>query len=183
MFSVARFSVAPALLEDLDLYVRLAQEAQAFLRGRGLAQWVPPAHAPYRRVLVAGVAAGDVFKVNCGAETVAFFRWSAEGPEWWEPYPAAASYVSGIVVARDKKGSGVGRLVLDWCAARAQALNHDRLRLDCHAGNDWLCSYYAALGFQEVARVETHPGYVCVLREKVFAPPANDAQHPTPHDA
>lgn len=170
MFSVAMLSVEPALLEDLDLYVRLAQEAQAFLRGRGLAQWVPPAHAPYRNVLVAGIAAGEVYKVGCGGEMVAFFRCGAVGSEWWGPYPAAASYVSGIVVARDKKGCGVGRFVLDWCAARAQALAHDRLRLDCHAGNSWLCSYYAALGFHEVARVETHPGYICVLREKIFAP-------------
>lgn len=169
MFAVARFSVAPALLADLDLYVRLAQEAQAFLRGRGLAQWVPPAHAPYREVLVAGVAAGELYKLSCGAETVAFFRWSAVGPEWWEPSPAAASYVAGIVVARDNKGCGVGRFVLEWCEEKARALNHDRLRLDCHADNDWLCAYYAGLGFQEVARVETHPGYVCVLREKIFA--------------
>ena len=169
MFSVAPFSVAPALLDDLDRYVSLAQEAQAFLRGRGLAQWVPPAHASYRHVLVDRVAAGELHKVVCADQAVAFFRLSAEGPEWWAPYPAPASYVSGIVVARDKKGFGIGRFVLDWCAARAQALAHDRLRLDCHAGNDWLCSYYAALGFHEVARVETHPEYVCVLREKVFA--------------
>lgn len=169
MFSVAMFSVAPALLDDLDRYVSLAQEAQAFLRGRGLAQWVPPAHASYRRVLVDRVAAGELHKFVCADQTVAFFRLSAEGPEWWAPYPAPASYVAGIVVAREKKGCGVGRLVLQWCEERARALNHDRLRLDCHAGNDWLCSYYATLGFQEVARVEPHPGYVCVLREKVIA--------------
>jgi GNAT superfamily N-acetyltransferase len=166
---VATSSVAVALLDDLDLYVYLAQEAQAFLRARGLAQWVPSAHAAYRKVLVARVLGGDVHKVVCAGQTIAFFCLSGEMPEWWAPYPAPASYVSGIVVARKNRGGGVGQLVLKWCEGRAQLLNHDRLRLDCHAGNSWLCSYYAALGFQEVTRVEQHPGYVGVLQEKIIA--------------
>ena len=49
----------------------------------------------------------------------------------------------------------------DWSATArpVQAESAGRVRLDCHAGNPWLCRYYEAHGFALRGRIEPHPGY------------------------
>jgi hypothetical protein len=44
------------------------------------------------------------------------------------------------------------------------------VRLDCHAGNAWLCRYYEAHGFELRGRVEQHPGYEGCLYQREVAP-------------
>jgi GNAT superfamily N-acetyltransferase len=101
-----------------------------------------------------------------GKDAIAFFDFSFEPGEWWSGRTAMAGYISGIVVARESRGSGVGSVILGWAEARVRDRGARNLRLDCHAGNGWLCEYCQSNGFAEVARVKQHPGYVGVLYQK-----------------
>ena len=157
-------NVDVATLLDIDAYVALATEAQEFLRSKNLAQWVPAAHPAHLPELRKKIANAALHKVTIADEGVAFFDLSFASPWWRDGRPAA--YVSGIVVSRSHRGHALGRFILDWCCASAAAAKVRVLRLDCHAGNQWLCAYYRDYGFEEVARVEQHPGYVGVLFER-----------------
>jgi len=153
---------------DIPRYVELAQEAQAFLRSKGLAQWVPAAHSGFLPNLIAKVEKGALRKVSRGANAIAFFDFTFEPSEWWLGREASAGYISGIVVARANRGSRVGSFILEWAEARVREQGACYLRLDCHAGNDWLCQYYRSKGFAEVARMEQYPGYFGALYQKLL---------------
>jgi GNAT superfamily N-acetyltransferase len=155
---------------DVPRYVELAQAAQAFLRSKGLAQWVPAAHPAFLPNLTAKAERRSLRKVSQGKDAIAFFDFSFEPSEWWSGRTAMAGYISGIVVARANRGLGVGSFILEWVEARVCDREARYLRLDCHAGNDWLCEYYRSKGFAEVALVEQHPGYLGALYQKLLWP-------------
>jgi ribosomal protein S18 acetylase RimI-like enzyme len=161
--------VAFAALEDLEAYARLAGDAQSFLASKGLAQWVPAAHAAFMPELCAKAEARTLRKVMMGEEVAAFFDFSLSGGQWWNDERAAA-YLSGIVVARLHSHQGVGDFILEWCSSTAVQGGAEALRLDCHAGNAWLCEYYRSRGFRKICTIEQHPGYFGVLFEKDLRP-------------
>jgi GNAT superfamily N-acetyltransferase len=155
--------VAVATSNDIAAYVAFAREAQAFLESKNLAQWVPAAHASFAPELDAMIAAETLHKVTIAGDPVAFFDLSLSS-RWWRD-DASAAYVSGIVVARAHRGLALGPFILDWCRSTAIAAGAEVLRLDCHAGNGWLCAYYHDYGFEEVHRIQQHPGYAGILFE------------------
>jgi phenylacetate-CoA ligase len=152
-------------ISDIDTYVRLAADAQQFLRSRGLGQWVPAAHASYRDQLERQFAAGVVFKVVIDHSPVAFFVVTDQPSPWWAADGRRALYLSGIVVSRAMRGRSIGRQVIAWVKDRAIRLDVAAVRLDCHAENRWLCSYYEQAEFQEVGRVRQYGDYVGCLYE------------------
>jgi len=158
--------VETASRTDIPRYAELAQAAQAFLRSKGLAQWVPAAHPAFLPNLAAKVERLSLCKVSRGKDAIAFFDFSFEPGEWWSGRVGMAGYLSGIVVARASRGLGIGSFILEFAEAKARGRGAQYLRLDCHAGNNWLCEYYRAHGFAEVARVEQHPGYFGALYQK-----------------
>jgi len=132
-----------ASASDIAVYVELAEAAQAFLRSKGLSQWVPAAHPAFLPDLVAKVERGSLSKVCDGRDAIAFFDFSFEPRSWdWLCHPQVSS-------------------------ANAREAGAEFLRLDCHAENDWLCEYYRSQGFTEVASLEQHPGYYGVLWQKL----------------
>ncbi len=164
------FSVATATLIDVAQYVSFAAAAQVKLRERGLAQWVPAAHARYAETLRDNIEMGIIKRVETSTRDVAaFFAIATTPSEWWQETTHAAAYVSGIVVSPHHKNCGVGEFVLSWVDAYAIEQCAARVRLDCHADNRWLCRYYERAGFSELARIEQHPGYVGALFEKRLA--------------
>lgn len=156
---------------DIPRYVELAQAAQAFLRSKGLTQWVPAAHPAFLPNLTAKTEKRSLRKVSKGKDAIAFFDFSFEPTEWWSGHAAIAGYISGIVVAPANRGFGVGSFILEWAEARVRDRGARYLRLDCHAENNWLCEYYRSKGFDEVARVEQHPGYLGALYQKLLTEP------------
>jgi GNAT superfamily N-acetyltransferase len=64
-----------------------------------------------------------------------------------------------MVVGQQARGQGVGGNIIRWSAAEARRRGCTLVRLDCHAGNPWLCRYYEAHGFVLRGRIEQHPGY------------------------
>lgn len=162
-------TVETATQTDIPKYVELAQDAQAFIRSKGLAQWVPAAHMPFLPKLTAKVERLSLHKVSDGNDAIAFFDFSFDPSEWWSRRAGSAGYISGIVVARASRGLGVGASILGYAEAKVRDEGAQYLRLDCHAENSWLCEYYRLRGFNEVARVEQHPGYFGALYQKLVS--------------
>ena len=162
-------TIETASQADIPKYVELAQAAQIFVRSKGLAQWVPAAHPAFLPNLEAKVERRSLRKVSHGKDAIAFFDFSFEPSEWWSGRAGMAGYISGIVVARESRGLGIGRFILECAEAKVRDRRAQYLRLDCHAGNDWLCGYYRSNGFAEVARVEQHPGYFGALYQKLVS--------------
>jgi GNAT superfamily N-acetyltransferase len=152
---------------DIPKYVELAQAAQVFIHSKGLAQWVPAAHAAFLPRIAAKVDKCSLHKVSDGNDAIAFFDFSFDPSEWWSRRAGMAGYISGIVVARTSRGRGVGSFILEWAEAKVRDGRAHYLRLDCHAENSWLCEYYRSKGFTEVERVEQHPGYIGALFQKI----------------
>src|SRR6478609_8315337 len=111
--------VQSARASDIARNVELAQAAQAFLRSKGLSQWVPAAHRAFLPDVVAKVERGSLYKVCDGRDAIAFFDFSFEPSEWWSGRPGPAGYISGIVVARSSRGLGIGSFILKYSSAKA----------------------------------------------------------------
>jgi GNAT superfamily N-acetyltransferase len=146
--------VRPATLDDLDAYQSAA---------RVLAQYVPAAHAEYAAGLRERVANATLFAVSGVTGALAWFSLDAAASRWWAADGAAALYLAGIVVSRAARGQGLGHEIVRWSAAEARRRSQTLLRLDCHAGNRWLCRYYESQGFALQGKVEQHPGYLGCL--------------------
>ena len=161
--------------EDIATYTALGRVAQEWLRSRGLGQYVPAAHDEYAAAIRARVAAGTLYAVQDGGETVGFFSLDPSPSPWWPADGVPAVYLAGMVVAPSARGRGVGGFIIRWSAAEAGRRGCRCVRLDCHAGNPWLCAYYEAHGFALRGRVEQHPGYEGCLYQRGVAPPAEAA--------
>jgi GNAT superfamily N-acetyltransferase len=163
-------------MEDVVAYTALARAAQAWLRGRGLGQYVPAAHEEYGDVIRSRVASGTLYAVRDGDDAVGFFSLDVSRSQWWPVDGTPALYLAGMVVARSARGRGVGGLIIKWCIAEAAHLGCQYVRLDCHASNPWLCRYYEAHGFVSCGRVEQNPGYEGCLYQRNVAPLASPLQ-------
>jgi GNAT superfamily N-acetyltransferase len=152
--------IEPARADDVAVYVGFAEAAQAMLRARGLTQWVPAAHADYRRAVEAQQAGGSLHGVYDDSGPLAFFVVTDTPSPWWPHDGVHALYLSGIVVSHAARGRALGHAIVAWTMARAEAV-----RLDCHHGNSWLRTYYENLGFVLRGIVEQHPGYDGCLYE------------------
>lgn len=157
---------------DLAVYVAQARRAQARLMAKGLAQYVPAAHPEYDAYLRARVADGTLLAVWDAGRPVAFFVLESARSRWWPADDIAALYLAGMVVAPELSGRGLGAAIVEWCAAEAGRRHKGALRIDCHAGNPWLCAWYEARGFALRGRVEQQPGYDGCLYERMLAAPA-----------
>lgn len=150
----------------MPLYTDWGKAAQAWLKSRGLEQYVPAAHEQNRAAIHAQVAAGTLHAVWSDETPVAFFNLTEAGSVWWPADPSSALYLSGILVSPHAWGQGIGRSLLAWCADEAVRHGCHLLRLDCHAGNPWLCRYYEVQGFTLRGRIEQHSGYEGHLYER-----------------
>jgi GNAT superfamily N-acetyltransferase len=151
--------VRRAVIEDVGTYADFGRAAQAWLRTRGLEQYVPAAHEEYADAIPARAEAGTLYAVWDGGAAVAFFSLDPAPSPWWPADGEPALYLAGMVVSRRARGRGVGGHIIRWCAVEARRRGCRLVRLDCHAGNPWLCRYYESHGFVLRGRIEQHPGY------------------------
>lgn len=158
-------TIEPARADDVETYAALGRDAQEWLRARGSGQYVPVAHDEYAAAIRARVEGGTLFAVRDGGAAVAFFTFDPKPSPWW-PDDTPAMYLGGMVVAHTARGHGVGDAIIRWCVEESARRGRRFVRLDCYAGNPWLCAYYEARGFVPRGRVEQHPGYEGCLYER-----------------
>jgi GNAT superfamily N-acetyltransferase len=109
--------------------------------------------------------------VELAGEAAGFFSLERAPSPWWPPDDVPALYLAGMVVGPKFLGWGIGDAILTWCTQQALERGFHAIRLDCHAGNPWLCGYYEAHGFELRRRIEQHPGYEgCLYEARVVNP-------------
>jgi aryl-alcohol dehydrogenase-like predicted oxidoreductase/GNAT superfamily N-acetyltransferase len=164
-------AVRPAKRDELPLYLDFSREAQRRLRAKGLAQFLPAAHAEFADDMRQRLTRGSLLSAWSGGQLVGFFNWETERPGMWNAVPEnpLACYVAGMVVAPTARGRLVGPRILRWCLADARRRQAAAVRLDCHAENAWLRGFYETLGFRARGVVETYPGYRVCLFEQLTA--------------
>lgn len=169
--------VRPATAEEIPIYRSFGEAAQAWLRRLGAEQYVPAAHDAYTEVIAARVRLGTLFVCLDDDLPCAFFSLEETPSIWWPKDDSAALYLGGMVVDGRLRGRRIGTGIIEWCVEEALRRGRTCVRLDCHAGNLWLCGYYEAHGFRCRATVEQHPGYWGRLYEREVA-----ASPPSPAD-
>jgi GNAT superfamily N-acetyltransferase len=135
----------PAVLDLLD-------ESVAWLRDRGLQQWLL---WPSERDTVApAVDRGEVWLARTGAGDVAGTVTLAAGGSgaalWGEGDRQAAMYLSRLAVRRALAGRGLGARILDWALLRAGRHGGSVLRVAAWPGNPRLHEYLRGRGLREL---------------------------------
>jgi GNAT superfamily N-acetyltransferase len=166
--AAARAAFAPARRDEVPAYRAMARDADRWLRGQGLAQYVPAAHAAHAAALARLVRHGELHAVRIDAAPVAFFALTRTPGTGWPPDGVDAYYLGGIVVDAPWRGRGLGSAIVEWSARRAAGEGAAVLRLDSHDADERLGRFYAAVGFRVVGRVVQHGGYVGRLQERAL---------------
>jgi GNAT superfamily N-acetyltransferase len=135
----------PAALDDLPEIAAILEDAQRWLRGRGIPQWTRPFD---REWIAPKIVAGEFFIARLDRFPVAVARLLWSDPLFWgERDDGAALYIHSLAVRREYAGQGFGQRFLDWAGEQARSSGRRSLRLDCDAGNHSLCTYYECAGF------------------------------------
>ncbi|EME57976.1 GNAT family N-acetyltransferase, partial [Amycolatopsis decaplanina] len=92
------------------------------------------------------------------ADIVACFALAGADPAFWTPAEAAqpALYLYKFILRSDRRGYGLGEVLLDWCAQRAADTGARWLRLDCWRTNTGLHNYWLRHGFRQLD-IREHP--------------------------
>lgn len=137
-------------LADAERVLALREAAAAWLAARGVRQWEPGEVTPAQ--VRTQIEAGQWHVLREDDTLVGGLRLLWQDEEVWGPQPPVAAYVHGLVVAGQRRGSGLGTALLQWAADQARARGRTLLRLDCGEDNDALRRYYAGQGFRTVGR-------------------------------
>jgi GNAT superfamily N-acetyltransferase len=137
---------------ELPTALHLLQLAAQRLADKLVDQWAywldPP---PYKaQWLKEGFEKGYYYFLRYEGEVIAMYRLSDIDLEYWGPRKEVSYYVHSLVVHPNYVGQGLGTFMVEQLEEEARAKGVPLLRLDCHAGNQRLCQYYEALGFEKV---------------------------------
>ncbi|WP_243738319.1 GNAT family N-acetyltransferase [Cellulomonas shaoxiangyii] len=143
--------VEPARPDDVGAILALRTSLEEWMETAGVVQW-PRGSLPRARV-EAQLAAGEWHVVRgAPGEVVGTLRLLWADPEFWGADDTPAVYVHGLMTARSRRGTGLGRTLLDWAAERGRAAGVGLFRLDCRDTNPVLRRYYERYGFAVVGR-------------------------------
>ncbi len=143
--------------QDLDACLELRAQAEKALAGAGITQWHDREHG--RQVITTWIDRGAMHVVTTQAgDVVACFALADADPAFWTPAECLqpALYLYKFILRSDRRGSGLGDLLLDWCALRAADTGARWLRLDCWRTNTDLHNYWLRHGFRQLG-IREHP--------------------------
>jgi ribosomal protein S18 acetylase RimI-like enzyme len=148
---------------DLESVAGILEEAGRWLQGRGIDQWGAVLTAREKERLAQRIVAGEVYIAQQASESLGTLTVLDADVAVWGDAPGAAHYIHSFAVRRN--AAGLGRALLRWAEAEAQAAGKQYLRLDCAGANAALCRYYEAAGFHNRGRRDIR-GWLCALYEK-----------------
>jgi GNAT superfamily N-acetyltransferase len=151
---------------DTDEIAAILQEAEDWLRSRGVSMWLPAELRLDR--LREDVAAGMHFLAEVDGEVAGTLRFQLEDEEFWPDEPHGESaFVHRLAVRRRFAGAGVGDALLGWAADRARALGRSYLRLDCDRHRPRLRAFYERNGFRHHSDRQVGPHLVARYERRV----------------
>jgi GNAT superfamily N-acetyltransferase len=170
-----RLGTESELKEYFDFSIGVQQQ----LKEKGSGQYVPSAHYEYHESFSERLAKSEFFVGRASGSLILGFCLAETSSEWWRDLDQESLYFSNLVIRQEYQGRGIGKDVFTFCTQQCISLRKNRLRLDCYAGNEWLCNYYEKMGFVFAKKVEQHIGYFGNLYElKIKQPHAADTDKP-----
>ncbi|RBL91244.1 GNAT family N-acetyltransferase [Chitinophaga flava] len=142
---------------ELPLVLQLLKEAAIAIQAKGLDQWDVWLDPPQEKIswIEEGLAQQEFFAVeNQDNELVGVFRLADKDLLYWGEQDVMAGYVHSLVVRKQFAGRQLGTIILNMVEDKLLAEGCHLFRLDCNAGNAWLCSYYEQQGFRKVGEVK-----------------------------
>lgn len=139
--------IRQATANDVDAIASVLNEAEAWLRGRGMPMWLPEELLVER--IQDEIDAGLYFVAETGGEVVGTIRFQLTDPEYWPDLaPDGSAFLHRLAVRRQVAGSGVASALLSWAADRARGLGRSYVRLDCELARPRLREFYERHGFR-----------------------------------
>ena len=132
---------------------------QTWLQKRGETQYVPAAHPLYFDDLCRQIRQGYFYSLSEEGQVICGFFLSPNIPSFWSRPEPDSLYLSGIVVALEAQGRGLGRAVINFALNQAVQNGYRGVALNSHSGNQWLCDYYESHGFTRFDTVLTWTDY------------------------
>lgn len=164
------FTFKKAAPGELDLVLSYLKEAAESLQDKGLEQWniwLDPAEENVLWIRE-GVDAGEFYFVeNEEEEKTGMFRLSYQDLLYWGAREDKAAYIHSLVVRRTSSGRSLGQKIISLVEKKLLKEGVHLLRLDCNAGNSWLCNYYEQLGFVKAGEKQM-PHSLNNLYEKII---------------
>lgn len=147
--------IRPATMDDAEALRALYLEAVEWIQeAKGIRQWNSDMFSPTHVEQL--FREQDVYVAELDGRLAGAFsiNWDKEEGIWGTLFHADAGYVHRLAVARDRKGLGIGRLLLLHAERLISHKGRSWLRLDCMADNPSLNAYYSRLGLQYRGRFD-----------------------------
>jgi GNAT superfamily N-acetyltransferase len=151
------YRIRHASPQDLEACLELRVQAENALAAAGIVQWHDREHG--REIITGWIDQGAMHVVTTQAgDIIACFALAGADPAFWTPAEAVqpALYLYKFILRADRRGFGLGELLLDWCAQRAADTGARWLRLDCWRTNTGLHRYWLNHGFRQLD-IREHP--------------------------
>ena len=146
MYSAA---IRKAAAADVAAIVEVRNDAHAMKVAHSDYVWGEAGDGFSERWVRNDIASNDVRVVESEGTMIAVFSITFNDDHWGFQEPNAV-YVHGLSVRKGFNGRGLGRFILDWCAAAASDVSRQFVRLDCAVSNAKLCAYYESIGFDRI---------------------------------
>lgn len=153
-----------AQLQDLDEIMNIYVQAQEFMESQGNPQW--PKGFPNRMDTTGGIYGGVMYVVCddqtiCGAFSVLIHDedYDEIAGEWLTEGNYLA--VHRVAVAKEYRGKGVAKFILQCSEQLAHQMSRGSLRFDTHEKNIPMLSLLDSNGF-------TRCGYITLMRDDTF---------------
>ncbi|HEY7565321.1 MAG TPA: GNAT family N-acetyltransferase [Acidimicrobiia bacterium] len=144
--------VRQATPDDYEAILKIRDQVAVDLLQRGF-RWNP--NALTRDHLEEWNQAGVLWVGEVRGQVIACIAVWLHDPIGWWSRADLAGYVRDLMIDPSHRHQGVGAHLLRWAELYLQGLGRSRVRLDCDAGNDRLCRYYEAAGYQYVETDES----------------------------
>jgi predicted N-acetyltransferase YhbS len=149
------YTIRLAERADLDAVMALLDARIHWLRARGSDQW--STGSTFKTRLTNNIERGETWLVEANDEAIATITLTTEGdPDFWTPdeLRERAVYVSKMASKIERRGEGLGALMIRWTQDRAAKSGLDIVRWDAWRSNSQLQDYYRSIGARHVRTVD-----------------------------
>lgn len=149
------YEIRLARAEDLGAVMALLDARIRWLRDLGSDQW--STGSTFRTRLTNHIERHETWLLEDGGEPIATITVVTDGdPDFWTPEELRerAIYVSKMASKIDRKGAGLGALMIRWVQDHAARMGLDLVRWDAWRTNSRLQDYYRSIGARHVRTVD-----------------------------
>lgn len=159
-----------ATIDDHGQVMALLDARTTWLQSQGTDQWSTRAFSP---VMADAIERGETWLLYDDDQAIATLTLTTiADPDFWSPEErlVPAYYLSKLATRLDRRGEGLGALLIDWATGYASERGVLWLRWDVWRNNAKLQQYYRDLGAHQIRTVEKPGRHSGVLFQLSRAP-------------